>query len=291
MSWYSKAMALDPNAWETDPNPHRIRDDSPVVWTPYGRIHQKVDTSEIASKYTGVHFTDSIEYAAVYANNKSSKDDPPVIIKIDPTGFERLPDVDATADTSLDDYIHEMWQSTWADIIHSKTSVEEKADEIISSIQSDVEFGREYGDVIDNVVDYVQETFKNLAPQVILNTFDNRTDEEIIKMIINWVKNGSPPELRIAITRQFRVMNRIESNRVVAIYQIERFSEDLSQMSLEGDEYDDEGRRVLDYETFDYGWPDLKTIYKNPNPPSGHDPVFHGTSYKRAKQAFQDLLP
>ena len=307
MSWYQKSKSLEPDMWALDPKPHRTSEDSPVVRTPYGQIRQRVDIGNISGKYTGVHFTDSIEFAASYANNKSSADDPPVIIEIDPTGFERLPDVDAAADNSLNDYISESWEKEWSGIVNDITmDTEQKAEEIRNGIQDDLQFGESYSDYTDSVVDYIQEMHRGIPAQVILRYLEGKTNEETIAIVADMAKNGAPPELSIEIARQFRVMSSVGPERVVAIYQIERFSDELSQGSFgnemeideedgfvrdeEGRVRDEEGRLIFDFEDFEYGWPDLEVIYKNPNL-TNTKPVYHGTSYNRAKQAFPKLLP
>jgi hypothetical protein len=302
MSWYKEARALDPGMWQQDTAPHRRMEDHPTAWTPYGHVVQNQDQNRLLELYFGVHLTDSIEYAAVYANSKSSNNDPPVIIEIDEEGLEQLPDVDVAANTAFEDYVSNSSEE-WRRVLNSEISVDEKAETLVSSIFDDAQFweddGSGYG---SDVAEYVRAMHEGIPPSILSDVLSGKTSEQVVGIISDFFNNGIPLSYSIAVVRQFRVNTEVGSDRVVAIYQIDRFSDDFKDYNDEDADFDEEDEEDSDFEPetdnsppkisredLDYSWPELKEIYHSSVPHSG-SVVYHGTSYARAKQAFPDLI-
>jgi hypothetical protein len=103
MNWYNRskfAMPLDPGAWSRHEKTHRLLKDMPTIKTPMGTFRNQVSPQhELERRYHGVHATvDSLQLAALYANNISSPQDPPVVVQFSAHQQPEL-DVDSEFDS------------------------------------------------------------------------------------------------------------------------------------------------------------------------------------------------
>ena len=314
-NWYKQSMSLDPNAWEYEENPARLRKDLDSVRTPYGTILQPQDKSKLQSNYFGVHFTPNEETAAVYACGKATESDPPVIIELSPQDLVQVPDIDAQIDTALRSYLEEE-ANKWKEIIKkNKRDIKKTADELYNSIDHDSQMWEFSDDVANDAIDIVEQTNRSSPPSVIITYLADKSPEQTISLIKSLISGNIPDEFMIAVVNQFRVLNQVGNVRVKSIYQIDwidfsydphNVNFDMSDEELEenglhkdGDDIrNDKGQKVLGYEDLDYGGQWLqatKILYENkqeflPGYEMSNDSVYHGTTLSRAMQAYPELI-
>ena len=305
MKWYDiykSAFALDPDAWSYDAVPHRFQSDHDVVWTPYGGIRQKQNEDQLKNKYAGVHFTFSPEIAAVYASGKASKEDPPVIVEVNVDGMQHLPDADAMNEYEVDTYINEklgIWEEFLQRLDDGKIDESTCSDEILNNVREDedfFEYGQE-GEAYDDISDIIVRNQKLSGQRIVQDYLEMLTEDQIVNTIRAIIGGQIPDQLTINAVNQFRVIESVQADRIIAIYKIPwiNFSEIRSQHEDDEDftvqdevMYDIDGRIVLDYEDLDYNWLELTPIYQN-NKMATDSPAFHGTSLFRVKLAFPEL--
>ena len=314
MNWYRKSIiaALEPGAWKEEESPARLVKDLPAVTMPWGgKVFQPQDLTQLQSKYEGVHLTPSAEIAFIYANTKASEDDPPVIIEIDPTELEKELDVDATVDFLVSGYIDGM-KNEWGEIIEQNENYEDAASELLESIDRSADMMETYEGTYD-VSDIISAEAMRYVPSVLNDYLMGKDDNEVVAIMGSIVQGNIPKEVYINTLQQFRVMHPIISDRVRGIYQVpwanlgtssnigNIYEMDDEQLKEEGYErsgdniYDKEGRLIIDYEDVMYGhYLKLTPLYVNKQAyfkgMEGEESVWHGTTFKRAQQAFPDLL-
>ena len=311
MSWYhfiKMSKALDPGAWEYESNPSRLQQHQDVVRTPYGGVVQPQDKSQLQQGYEGVHFTQSPELAAIYANHKATRDDPPVIIEVYSGDLSKVPDIDVGMDYALEEYVKEQ-SDEWMGMLEGKDP-EDAAHDIMRSIENDQDY---YGeDYTEDPMDMVAQDAMMSAPAVVHDYLESLPEEKVVPAIIGLAEEGVPIELIMRRINQFRVMHPVGSVRVVGVYKVPFVSLEgtynpynLQQMDDEEledagitkvDEYiflDENGRQILDYEDLDGGWLEMEKIYENKQlmlfKEQTEETAFHGTSLERAKNAFPEL--
>jgi len=315
MNWYNQArlhlaMPLDPNAWQYDDQPARLRQHMPFDYAPAAkaRIPQPQDPKVLEKNYFGVHLTPSIEMAAIYANNKASAKDPPVVIELDPTEMPQELDVDAKVEFTIDGYLSGV-KSTWQQILTANLPAEKKADQILQGIEEDSERWEFQSNWDDQPADLIAQTAQGIPPTVLSNYLGNKSADQILSIIQQMVNGFVPKEITIGVLQQFRVMHPIPAERVRAIYQIpwydmntmmegELDDEELKEKGyrVKGDNvYTQQGALVGSHDTFNYGWylKDKTTLYVNrqlPLLPEEIESIWHGTTLSRARQAFPELF-
>ena len=303
-------MSLDPNAWEYEQNPARLQKDLDRVKMPWGTtIPQPQDPTDLENKYKGVHLTNSDEIAAMYANGKATRDDPPVIVEIDPIELKKQLDVDASFDYALDGYIGGR-KSDWQKLL------QEEDPEVISetfreNLDSDLNFA-DWGDEIQDPADIIMNKERACPPSLILDYIGDKNDEQTVQILRDIVSDNIPIEMHMSSVNQFKVLDPIHLDRIKGIYQVpfvnlskEGDLEYLDTLTAEqlaeegvtkvGDEYlDEEGRQMLGYDEMNYGWISYTPLYENKQAyfegMSSQESVWHGTTLSRVRQAFPELF-
>jgi len=320
-SFNKQAMALDPDAYKTEPNPARLRQHMDVdrVWSPYtGKtipIPQQQNPEEIENLYRGVHFAFTPEHAAIYACGKATKEDPPVIIEIEPKGLKQQTDVDAIVDQSLTYYIDNK-KSEWQSLLQSGKDIETISDEIINDIDGDLSNWEDGGDVMDTADDIIMQQQTPIPPSVIQGLISTKAPQQVINTINQLISGKISSKMLIKMVGQMRVNNSIDSSRVKAIYQVpwidlsaevtqdpysmddEQRDEYLEEQGwhMEGEDIVNENGQIIpSYESLLYDqWLSLTTLYKNNQlyfkGYTSKDSIWHGTTLSRARSAYPDLL-
>lgn len=320
-NWYKEAMALDPNAYKTEPQPARLREhmESAPAFNPFtGKVHQipqEQDQSQIDQLYSGVHFAFTAEQAALYACGKATKDDPPVIIEIEPKGLKQQPDVDAMVDQTLTYYIDDK-KKVWQAILQSGNDIDTMAEELRGDVDGDVQNWTMESEVSDTADDVIMQQQTPIPPSVVLSLIEGKSSQKIISVITQLVNGKISPKMLIKLVGQMRVNNMIDSSRVKGIYQIpwidlgaevtqnfhemdeERLQEELEERGWhqEGDDIINErGQVVPSYEELIYDqWLTKTPLYVNRQTYfkgfTSKESVWHGTTLSRAKSAYPDLL-
>lgn len=304
------ATPLDPNAYSYESNPARLNKHMDVAYVPSiggikYKIPQKQDKTFLKNNYEGVHLADDKEKAGLYAMQKSTMNDPPVIITLirNKKRTEHT-DVDAISSNSMMlDWINENKKNL--------KSLKDK-DQIL-------EFLHEEGDIgFDENFDqdpWDSKIGPNKNPiQTIVSYFEGLSDINFYRQWNMLMQNIIPKQLSINFIGQFREMKPIYDERVVSIEQyksinlnpdedsyaiIESGDEEEIQEMLESNEYtmnnsslyDHEGKKIINHEDIEYGgWLEkVKHLYLNPTKPVG-EMVYHGTTLNRAKQAYPNLI-
>ena len=314
MNWYKilKAMPLDPNAWKNDPDPHRLSKDQDYVVSPYGGvIRQKQDINKLEKIYKGNHLTFSPIVAAIYANNKASKNDPPVIIEVDVSNLEKSADADASIDYSLDIYLSDKIKD-WSEILEKLDENEINIDEFDDAIKKTFENDIDYMDESEeDLIDFIYQQNKPLPNDIVEDEISSLDGYDLEKFIRKIVNEGIPEEWAIKSINQFKVMNEIDLDRLKGIYKVpfvdfnKRFKGNIDSLDEEELEYYDyevvkdkngddllinsEGRMVLDDEMLAYdGWFEMSPIYLNDKIEG--ESAWHGTSLERVKKAFPNII-
>lgn len=319
----AKAMPLDPNAYATEPTPHRLLTHMDSAPSPWGgvRIPQPQDPKEIEQLYAGVHASQSIALAAVYANNRATPDDPGVVIEF-ATGKQWEPDVDAM--NHYIDYIHEKVEEIDG-LREAITKFEEIGDidwqyveEVFDEIESDDEWPeleREWSEDVNDHLQWQSErgTLSSLADFFKTYYKDDESQRKFdfeppryIKGFYEWylvpLFTGGQMDARIDgwFKNQMRFMESIGEEEILAIYKVERYNPELydpwdaDSGAEEYRETDDEGRQLIPKDEVDYWEPSLSTLWEAPNAQTvraKNIPVYyHGTSLSRAKQALEGIL-
>lgn len=244
----SKDMPLDPDAYAYEGSPHRLLQHQVIVNTPYGRIPQPQDAKNIEDLYRGVHATQSFDLAAVYANNRATAQDPPVVIEF--TTQQRFqPDVDALnyEMEGITERIKEIegleaaikrWETTKKPNWRYLKSVFKE----VESMSYDDNF--ESPEEIDwDASDYIADRAKRLLPADVAEFFKTHypEDDEKQKMFKFYVPRylrafyeqylrplflGGEWDNRLLSFMQnsMRFMDPINEEEILAIHQVERFN-------------------------------------------------------------------
>jgi len=312
LDWYKKAMALDPQAWKTDPQPARLREHQDFDVTPFSnfKIPQPQNQENLESLYSGVHFAYTPEQAAIYACGKATESDPPVIIEVDSHQMPQQPDVDATVDKKLVYYIDDK-KEKWSSILSSKKNPEVISSQLMEDLDHDKDSWEDQ-DELEDVMDVVSQEQMPIPPSVLESYMNGKTAKQIIQVFRSLIRGKIPDDMLMRMVGQFRVNKSIGSQRVKGIYQVpwiymgarvETALYDVSDEFLEeqgwhrdGDEVKNErGQIIPDYEDLIYNhWLSKTPLYVNHQMSfpgySSEESVWHGTTLSRAKSAFPDLL-
>lgn len=291
---------LDPNAWENEPNPARWRQHMDNVPTPYGTIHQKQNPKEIENMYHGVHLTSNENLAALYALNKSSEEDPPVIVEIDPIWHNKKKDVDANIEyNKITAYIDGI-KDGLLKILKGGGRLINQKEKILDFLDNQASFYTMENEGT-TVVDIIQHAEEAYPPMVIYNHLKDLSPQRFIKEVNLLLKGKLSDDLLIKSVQQYRISEGVPSERVKAIYKLQYIDPnmDVNEQYYDEDEEDEEDeeedRYMPDYDDIYNGsWSTRETLYKNNQQYlegfSSDESVWHGTSLSRAKQAFPDLI-
>jgi lysozyme family protein len=322
----TKPMALEPGAYQTDPTPHRLMTHLPSVPSPWGgmRILQPQDPKELEELYAGVHASTSSNIAAIYANNRGTKNDPPVVIEF-ATTQQWEPDVDAM--NHYIDYIHEKileipeLRETVEEFEKNNTVDWEYINDVFEEIESDTEWPDFDRESSDDINEHLQEnaqrgTLADLAEFFKMfyaeegdpkqQTFDFHVPRYLVGFyewyLVPLVTGQGTMDARIDawFMNQMRFMEPITEDEILAIYEVTRYNSELYEPwnpdTGEEDyrETDDEGRQLISLQDIDYWEPTLSTIWESPNADAIRKksiPIYyHGTSFSRAQKALSGIL-
>ncbi|MFA5418607.1 MAG: glycosyl hydrolase 108 family protein [Bacteroidales bacterium] len=318
----TKNMPLDPNAHQYDPFTQRLTRHKNVVYTPYGAIPQRQDPDEIQQLYSGVHVSMSPDVAAMYANNKATPEDPPVVIEL-ATWQHWEPDVDA-----LELYIDHIYET-----IRSIPGLAENIKQFEKNKQIDWKYVR---DVFDEIAltddyDFAEPENSNDVNDTISNNAQNNRVSDVSQFFKLFYREENPQQqllgfqaprylvgfyewllvpvltgkgtidarIRGWYMNQMRFMSPIEEDKILAIYKVtpynteivDRFGED--ETDDEFSEVDEQGRERITLDEISYWSPRKTLIWESPNAErirSTKIPVYyHGTTQRRAKQALNGI--
>jgi hypothetical protein len=297
MNWFKRiSMGLDPNAWDMHGTQHRLVNDLPIVDTPFGIIPQKTRSLEDLEKdYKGVHTTQSIQMAAIYANDIATPQDPPVILEIT-TPQQWFPDIDVSH--------HFLNYSDWLGYLpyNVKEKLEEEGvkEEVIEDIMDDferIDLEPEEPDIYDDAGDIIFRQNQRKFPSAVIEYYDSQYEDRSVWAFYNtfilplvYNQGYMDANLDAWLINQMRFMNEIPDEQVVAIYTFPIFS---SEISHEESEIDERGRPKWDYEELTYGIPEMREVWRRPKQyllfPEAFDIFYHGTTRNRALQALPSL--
>jgi hypothetical protein len=321
----AKPMPLDPNAYLYEPKPHRLTQHLEAVPSPWAALHgvekmipQRQNPEEIAQLYTGVHATQDINLAAIYANNRGSADDPPVVIEF-ATSQQWEPDVDVTSPNFNIDHIHEkvMEIPGLAERVKEFEQTGNVDWEYIQDVFDEVESDDEWPDLYNEGTDDINEQIMQSAQRGTLaslaeffktyyaedenqQAFDFHVPR-YLQGFYEWyllpLFSDGTMDARIDawFLNQMRFMEPIEENEIVAIYKVRRYNPEIWDPETREDnhkETDDEGRDLISQDDFGYWQPSLKIIWESPDAVilRKHHTYYHGTSLSRARQALAGIV-
>lgn len=235
--------------------------------------------------YYGVHTTDSKSIAAVYAMGATYDDffddeyterDPetgayPVILSLNVSGLEVLPDVDALAQAA------EWLDAPWMRNQFEGMSLDEANDSW--EYQSELQIG---DDVRASVINEVLQGG-------VVSAFDDEEEWEA------WVEHGQyTPEVAIALVKQKRYLTDIGYDRLVQIEAMKpwwpRVLDDPwgGEIMEEYERIESIGYKAVTIDDFFHDdLLDLKVVAKGPAP--ARDVEYHGTSSINAQLAFPEV--
>ncbi len=292
---YKYSMALEPGAWRNEETPARLQEDQNVKWTPYGKVVQKHNIDDLQEKYDGIHLTDSILLASVYANYKSSKNDPPVIVSIYANTLTKQIDVDGERKKSeIQEYINYN-KNSWTELL-------DDMDSLMEELQNDCDFDNNDTDSTD-MRDILQSQETQSIPCSIVSDMETLTFQEQQNYIQRLIDGNISDTLIIKHVNQYRVKETINLNQIHQISTCDRFSTDMNHdfenmtrqelknngiKKINGQFVNENGEKILSIEDLNYDFLNLKTIYSNPQSQK-ESLTYHGTSLSRIKKAFPEL--
>ena len=272
----TKPMALEPGAYKDDPNPHRMTRHRDSVPTPYGgRILQEQDPKEIEEMYAGTHASTNINIAAIYANNKGTKADPPVVIEFS-TKKQWGADVDAMH--HYIDGIHEAVKETEG-LPEAVQQFEETGDwkyieDVFDEIENDDEY--RFDEESDNDMEtMLNDTLQRNSQRATLSdladffkafyvddenqqTFDFQPPR-YLQGFYEWYlaplltgKGQMDARIDAWFMNQMRFMDPIEEDEILAISEVSRYNPEIydpwnsDSGTAEYRDTDEEGRHLLE---------------------------------------------
>jgi lysozyme family protein len=324
----AKPMALEPGAYKDEPIPHRWVSHLDAAPTPYGIIPQKQDPKEIEEMYAGVHATPNINIAAIYANNRGTKKDPPVVIEFaTKQSWEPDVDIDTPSARAQMESIHEQIQEIdgLGEHIERFEETNEIDWEYIEEVFDKIESNDEYPDVYEtdysnfDVSDYLQENAQRATLSDLAEFFRTFYAEEDDRQ---GVFDFQPPRHLLGFyewylaplftghgtldaridawfLNQMRFMDPINEDEILAIYEVTRYNPEVydswNPETGEDDarEEDDEGRQLVSLEETNYWEPSLSKIWESPTADANRQKqtsYYHGTSLNRAQKALSGIL-
>lgn len=233
--------------------------------------------------HPGFHTADSEEIAAPYAQAKFESSplgtDYPVIVKLDMQGFRALPDYDA------DNQILKLLR--W--------SIEDNNVETLDDLESLADGWEEEP---RNPYTTALEALFNAHPSMenpIYALLEELRDlpEEQVESILDEIASGKvAPELLMSITGQYRYMQKVGPDRVLAIgYMKPYYQESIDPEDLDrDDEVTNLQTKGFDIASpFEEATPNVNWVYERPEKP-GARIEYHGTSYRRAWAAIPSIM-
>jgi hypothetical protein len=329
MNWYDllkTAMPLDPNAHNLHGDKvHRLPEHSGYTgyFDPHsGRfINQKAPITpekqkQIDQIYSGVHATLSPEVAAIYANNNSTPQDPPVILGF-VTKDKWVPDADATREVPepLD-----LWNSVKEEVpdieqLASQPYKPATAKQVMEAIDGyDDMFGETEwdDDLLNNIARSHRATDIRQIPAFYKHYYGRNATQKFWSEYVVPMSQGKGFDQRIwaFMNNQVRFMQPVPDKQIQCIGTTERFSTeyadrdgfDLDEWNNDPDNegvnppelnennqllHGNDGRLNVynDGEPFD---PVIQWVWRNPQPSKG-TLFYHGTTKSRALQALPQL--
>jgi len=251
-----------------------------------GRFFEQVVGRPVTREdYYGVHTTDSLAIAATYATGATFEfwsgehyvrsapgtDSYPVIISLNTSGLEALPDVDALAQAA------EWLDAPWMRNQFEGMSLDEAQD--MWEYQSELQVGSDVGASV------VEETVQ----RGVVWAFEDEYAWEV------WVERGEyTPEVAIALVQQKRFLTDIGYDRLVGIdamkpwwpYVLEEPYDETAEQKIE--RIAAAGYKAVTIEDFFYDQlVDVQEVARGPAPDAYVE--YHGTSSISAQAAFPEV--
>jgi len=307
-NWLQKiSMPLDPGAWSYEESPHRLQQHQPFVIMPgFGtggytyKIPQPQDPTKLEKDYYGVHVTQNFNLASIYANNRATKDDPPVVIEL-ATDKQWEPDVDAIKTLDITNYADEkIKEIEGLEEQIQKFQASGQVDwEYITEVFSEVEdmqdiddyYGWENEELLtETVSEELAKNVKKIAPNIVADfflSFYGTADSKQLKfefyipeylrafyyyyLVPLFYGGAHDNRLDAYFIDQMRFMEAIEDEEIIAVYQTEWWKDEIydpyrgfQEEEPEPEEQDEEGRTLLDLEEVMYFSPSSKAIWESP---------------------------
>ena len=298
-SWFYHTAALEPGAWDMHETTHRLTRDQPNVTMPWGggfKIKQTVrPQGELEQDYYGVHVSQDLSLAAVYANNISSRENMPIVFEI--STFQSW---DTDIDANVEGYnpLDELEEHLGYDVAEK---LREEGESAVSEIMSDIQNIEIYddgdGDPYANLSDHISEQAKNRHPSVIVNYFESTyPDDSEVAFLEKFLKpvflgeGELDNKFQAFVINQMRFMEPVYKQGIAGIYTFEPFY--LGEAEFDGPEYTEEGKRQYLYDDVSYGSvPDVKQIWQNPQLElfKIFKTYYHGTNISRARQSMPEF--
>ena len=314
MNWYnlSKKSALEPDAWQWHENTHRLLRDMPTVKTPFGTIPQKVKPQQdLAQDYQGVHATQDIQLAAVYANSLATPEDPPVIIEITNTqAWEN--DIDAINDALDSGIIFDDWFGHLDYDIQDaiKNRGRRDIEDVVSDIMDDIAnidltgYDDDDWDGSQGVSDVISSNAKRKWPSSFMEYWQHYYGDKAVLAFYHYflepiLEGSNEVDTRYKgwMVNQMRFMNPVPEEQISAIYTFQPFEDEINddwkEDSDEENEEEDNYKQKLTYEDLDYGGISPTKVWQNTTTshlfPEAFDTYYHGTSLSRAMVSLPGL--
>jgi len=309
-----KPMPLSPDAYSSDTQPHRLQrhqETTPMPWG-MGRIRQPQNADQIKDLYSGVHASEDFDLAAVYANNKATAGDPPVVIEF-ATQQRWRNDVDASH-VMIDDINDRVMEiDGLAEAMQQYEETGEIDEEFISDTFEDIEnqqyddmFGdNDYGQDYD-LTDELSSRARRIHPSQLAEYYNKYYSENPARAFFRnylvplFKREGIEANIFGFMVNQMRFMEPIEDEQIVAVYRVDRFNPEIfdpMKHDFENDEQpelDEEGRQWVGMDEAYYFSPQsgAQLIYESPiaeDLRTNGNIFFHGTTLARAKKALTTL--
>lgn len=303
------ASPLSPDSWQMHENTHRLPSDHHSITTPYGRFHQQSrPQDQLKNDYEGVHTTQDLQLAAVYANSAASADeDIPVIIQITTSkGWEN--DIDANNAMGAEFYgiIDSLQDLNIQQRMKGKFNLENVI-ELMEEIQN-IDYFTE-GEASDDPDELIAREARNNHPRVVVDFFDYYYGDKAPIAFYNkfvlpvYFKRGQiDNRIGAFLMSQMRFMQEIQDEEITAIYTFQKydsnnlksdFMDDEDEEQEDNDEEETPKLRQLSYENIINGWLDINKVWEKPHSPlipEVYDTYYHGTTLNRAKQALPEMV-
>jgi len=227
----------------------------------------------VDADYEGVHTTAALAVAAAYAIMTTDQDSHegayPVVLVLDVSGLNALPDIDALA--------------LAAELLHDNGIRGQYEGEDVQSAQDMQEYEQsEIGEPVLNAV------FKQAQDMNIPGAFGD--DDDAFQ---HWVVTGEyPPRVAIALVSQKRYLSDIHADRLVEVLAVKPWSGyvlgfyDDEDVAEEIESIEAQGYAVVTIEDTEIGVT-TQRVAKGPAPSSNVE--YHGTSSWHAMQAFSEI--
>jgi hypothetical protein len=300
MNWYNRskfAMPLDPGAWSRHEKTHRLLKDMPTIKTPMGTFRNQVSPQhELERRYHGVHATvDSLQLAALYANNISSPQDPPVVVQF---SAHQQPELDV--DSEFDSF-GGLMEAVQDDEEAREIGTQPYNREDVEALMRNIELMYVYGgdeEIIEDVNELIARQARTDHPSAITRYFRDQYREQAPFFFYRdflmplFQKRGNMDDRWMGyVINQVRFHDPIHDEQVIAIYVITPWKDRSNDREFDPNET--EGTDPEGYENVslhgNWGYdfePSYELAWSASNPYLFEMPSFyHGTSTSRAMQA------